>query len=381
MAISIKHQAQPVGRKKDESVLHTVSGLWKSSLQGFTRPIKPSELLFFTSQLSLMLEIETPLNVALKAIRDQTDNEVLKGVIEAVIGDIEDGRQLSDAMKKHPRVFSSVFTSMIRAGESGGFLKEILDRIVDIQEKNQALVTRLRSALTYPAVLCIVAMLVIVFIMLGVLPKFTAFFAGKEEVLPGITRFFMVVSVSLQSYWWAYAGSGIGLLLGLALYRESPQGRNAKDWLIINFPLVARLSNKIYTCQLFRTLGHLMESHVPLIESLEVTRGAINNLYFRHLIDKIIIHVQEGGKFAQPFAGYPYLLESVKQMVATGEEAGNLSKVMLRLTDFYDAEVDQELKIFASMIEPVALIIMGVVIGLIVSSVILPLFKLAHVVH
>ena len=124
-----------------------------------------------------------------------------------------------------------------------------------------------------------------------------------------------------------------------------------------------------------------MESHVPLLEALEVTRGTIGNRFFRNFIDKIMINVREGGRFAQPFADYPYTLDSVKQMVATGEEAGNLSKVMLRLAEFYDTEVDRELKTLAAMLEPITLIFMGTVVGVIVSSVILPLFKLARAVH
>ena len=153
------------------------------------------------------------------------------------------------------------------------------------------------------------------------------------------------------------------------------------DWLSINFPVVADLSNKIYISQFLRILGHLMESHVPLLEALEVTLGTVKNHYFRQLIHRVMAHVREGGKFAQPFADYSYVPETVKQMIRTGEEAGNLSKVMLRLAEHYDKEVEKGLKILSSMIEPIALIVMGAVIGLIVSSVILPLFRLAHVMH
>ena len=174
---------------------------------------------------------------------------------------------------------------------------------------------------------------------------------------------------------------GIALLISLLIFKDNKAGKKFIDWLIINLPLGSRLSTKLYTCQMLRTLGNMMDSHVPLLESLEVTRGNLNNRYFRRLIDTITAHVREGGKFSQPFASYPYALESVKQMIATGEEAGNLSKVMLRLSEFYDEEVEQELKTISSMIEPAALIVMGLVIGLIVSSVVLPLFRLAHVMN
>jgi type II secretory pathway component PulF len=344
----------------------------------FGRTAKPAEVIFFTSQLSLMLEVGTSLSVALKAIGEQTKNTAFKEVILAMHQDIEEGRQLSEAMKRHPGVFDQVFVSMIKAGETGGFLQKILDRLVEMQEKRQALFTQLRATMTYPVVLFVLSVLVVSFILVVVLPKFTGFFAGKEDLLPLTTRFLMTLSESMQQYWWAYLLSAIGLAVGLKVFKDSEPGRILIDWSSLNVPLIARLCNKIYTCQLLRTLGYLMESQVPLLEALEVNRPVIPNRHYRHFVDQIADHVQQGGRFAQPFAVNPHILDSVKQMVAAGEEAGNLPKVMLRLAEFYDTEVDRELKGLASMIEPMALIVMGAVIGLIVSSVILPMFKLSR---
>ena len=351
------------------------------ALPAFGRKVKPLEVRFFASQLSLMLEIGTPVDLALTSIGDQTQNKAFKDVIRTMVDDIKGGSQLSGAMKKHPQVFGNVFTSMIRAGETGGFLKPILDRLVEILEKRQALKTQLRASLTYPAVLCVVATLVVVFILVYVLPKFTGFFAGRESVLPITTKLLMAMSASLKGYWWGYIMASIGLAVGLRFAKKSAAGEAFIDRVVVSGPVVSRLSHKIYTCQLLRTLGSLMDSQVPILEALEVTRGSVGNRYFRQFLDKIMDHVREGGKFSTPFATYPYTLDSVKQMVATGEEAGNLPKVMLRLAEFYDAEVERELKNLASMIEPMALIVMGVVVGLIVSSVILPLFKLAHMTN
>jgi type II secretory pathway component PulF len=189
------------------------------------------------------------------------------------------------------------------------------------------------------------------------------------------------MSASLREYWWVYFLSATGLAICLKYFKDSEPGQALIDWLYVEAPLVGRLANKIYTCELLRTLGHLMESQVPLLEALEVTRTTIKNRYFRHFVDQIRDHVEQGGKFSKPFATYPYILPSVKQMVATGEEVGDLAQVMLRLARFYDLEVDRELRTFSAMIEPLALIVMGGVVGLIVSSVILPIFKLAHALH
>ena len=345
------------------------------------RKIKAKEIIFFTSQLSLMLEVGTPLTSSLTAIENQTKNPAFKEVIHAMGKDIEEGLQLSDAMRRHPQVFNHVFISMIKAGETGGFLQGILDRLAEMQEKRQALIAQLRSTLTYPAILCLVGLLVVIFVLVGVLPKFTTFFAGKESILPITTRFLMAMSHSLRGYWWLYLISFVGLIVALKLWKESEPGQALIDRFCVSAPMVARLYNKIYTCQLLRTLGHLMSSQVPLLEALEVTQATIRNRYFSRFITQIINHVEKGGRFAQPFTTYPYILDSVKQMVATGEEVGNLPTVMLRLAGFYDTEVDRELKNIASLIEPIALMLLGGVVGVIVASVILPLFKLAHAVH
>jgi type II secretory pathway component PulF len=345
------------------------------------RRIKTKEIILFTSQLSLMLEVGTPLTSSLTAIENQTENPAFKEVIQAMGRDIEEGLQLSDAMRRHPQVFNNVFISMIKAGETGGFLQKILDRLAEMQEKRQALIAQLRSTLTYPAILCLVGLLVVVFILVGVLPKFATFFAGKESILPITTRFLMAMSHSLRSYWWIYLISTVGLIVALKLWKESESGQALIDRFCVSAPMVARLYNKIYTCQLLRTLGHLMSSQVPLLEALEVTRATIRNRHFSRFITQIMDHVEKGGRFAQPFTTYPYIMDSVKQMVATGEEVGNLPTVMLRLAGFYDTEVDRELKNIASLIEPIALMLLGGVVGVIVASVILPLFRLAHAVH
>ncbi len=381
MAITVDQKAShiPVNPIKAKPKTRSKSSLAQYRL--FGKSIKPKEVIFFTSQLSLMLETGTPLKNALEAIRNQTKNTDFKEVIHSLNRDVEEGQQLSDAMKRHPQVFNSVYNSMIKAGETGGFLHEILNRMVEMQEKRQALLTQIRSALTYPMFLCILGFVVVVFVLVGVLPKFTAFFEGKEHILPFTTRFLMAASASLRQYWWIYLIGLVGCMIGLTLFKKSERGQMVIDWSFIRLPLLSRLSNKINTCSMLRTLGHLMESAVPILQALDVTRDTIKNRYFKNFIQRIKDHVQEGGKFAEPFSENPLILDSVKQMVATGEDVGNLPEVMLRLAKFYDDEVDRELKNFATMIEPMALVVMGAMVGVIVSSVVLPLFKLAHALH
>jgi type IV pilus assembly protein PilC len=353
----------------------------KSILERFNKQATPKEVMFFTSQLSLMLGIGTPLSVALGAVAHEIQNPAFKTVILQMQTKIEEGKQLSAAMQPHPKIFNQQTVSMIKAGETGGFLNKILDRVVEMQEKRQAIMTQLRSALTYPTVLLLFGVLVTVFILVGVLPKFTAFFEGKEEILPLTTRFLMATSNSMRHYWWVYILSVGGLIFLSMAFVKSRQGRRIVDKVFISGPVISNLANKIYTCEMLRTLSYLMESHVPLLEAMEVTRPTIWNQYYKRFVDRIRMTIDQGGRFAQSFATYPYIPETVKQMVAIGEEAGELPAVLTRLVRFYDMEIEQELKKFASMIEPVALIVMGGLVGVIVSSIILPLFKLSQALH
>lgn len=381
MAISISRIKTLPGKQSREGAANTVPATWNELIGRFRKPVSSGELIFFTSQLSLMMEVGTSLAVALRATAAQNNNPLFRTIIESMLRDVEEGHQLSDAMSRHPRVFNNVFISMVKAGESGGFLKKTLDGITAMQEKRKALVTQLRTTLTYPVILCIMAVAVVVFVLVGILPKFAVLFSGKESVLPLSTRFLMAASSFLQHYWWLLVAVLLAALIAFKTFLQSRHGKDLTDRLILTLPVVGPVSNKIYTSQLLRTLGNLMDSQVPLLPALKATQSTFSNRHFACFIEELQDHVEQGGRLSQPFAKDPYIMESVKQMVATGEEVGNLSRVMLRLADFYDTEVDRELKIVGSMIEPLALIIMGIVVGLIVSSVILPIFRIASAVH
>lgn len=341
------------------------------------RLVKPSEQVFFFSQLSLMIEIGTSLTEGLQALADQSRNPAFKEILLAMLKDLQEGRQLSDAMIRYPRVFNRVYVSLAKAGETGGFLKNSLESIVALIERRQALIAQLRATLTYPVVLCLMAMAVVIFVLVGILPKFMVLFDGKERLLPTSTRIMMALSASLRSYSWAYLiGIAASVFFGTAFFRGET-GQAMKDRFLVTTPLIAPMFNKILTCQLLRTLGSLMESRVPLIEALDITRTTFTNRHFVAFVDQIREHVREGGTLSRVFARNPYVMETVKQMVATGEEVGKLPKVMLRLAEFYDSEIQNDLKIIGSLVEPAALVVIGTIVGLLVSSVILPIFRIA----
>jgi len=380
MAISLNQKTAKIAVTSSDSTKDYIFGQLDSLINRIRKPVKTGELIFFSSQLSLMLEIGTSLAASLRAIRDQTKNPKFKSIIQAIYQDIEEGRQFSESLSRHANVFDSTYISMIRAGETGGFLKKVLDGIVEMQEKRQELMSQLKSTMTYPFILGAMSLAVVVFVLAGILPKFTSLFEGKESLLPITTLFLMAASESLTSYWWLYIIGSFFLIVGCVVWMNTLFGKRIVDRIMLRGPIISKIANKIYTAQLLRTLGQLMESQVPLLQALDVTRSTFSNQFYQEFIDGLREHVQQGGRFSQPFSDSPYILESVKQMVDTGEEVGNLSMVMLRLAEFYDLEIDRELKSISAMIEPVALIVMGTIVGIIVSAVILPIFKISNAV-
>lgn len=342
--------------------------------------VSAKDLSYFTSQLSLMLEVGTALTNAVSTLERQTANPILRAVLRELAEDMEGGQSLSASLSRHPTVFDGVFVSMVRAGETGGYLHDALDRVVEMREKREALLAQVRAALTYPIVLAVMSGFVVIFIVTGVLPKFMPMFAGKESILPVSTRMLMAMSQSIRSYWWVWILSLAGLGAGATAALRSPPGQWLRDKLALTLPVVGPLTNKVLTGQLLRTLGHLLESHVALLDALQVTRMTLKNRFYRRLVERVDEVVQGGGRLAQAFQGFAYMPPTVHQMIATGEESGNLYPVMLRLARHYDQEIEQELKRVAALIEPLALIILGAIVGVIVASVILPLFKMAHAI-
>jgi len=342
--------------------------------------VRSKDMIYFVSQLSLMLEVGTSLTDAISALEQQTENLTLKAILRDMGLDMQGGCAFSVTLAKHPAIFDGVFVSMVRAGEAGGYLKGALERIVEMREKREALFAQVRTALAYPIILTVVSTFVIIFIVTGVLPKFMPLFAGKESILPASTRFLMAMSRSLQGYWWAWLLGIGGITAGAVVGLRSPPGHWLRDRLSITLPIIGPLTNKVLTGQLLRTLGHLLESHVALLDALDVTRLTLPNQFYRNLIDRVTQTVKSGGRLSQAFLGFTHMPPSIRQMIATGEESGNLYKVMLRLAQHYDLEIEQQLKRVASLIEPLALIILGAIVGTIVASVILPLFKLAHTI-
>lgn len=347
----------------------------------FQRKITGRDRIFFTSQLALMQEIGSPLNTSLSAIARQTRNPAFQTIISNLTAVVEEGKMFSEALKRYPRIFSPEYISLVHAGEKSGHLQEMLERAVELEERRVAFVTALKGAMTYPLVLCVVTTGVVVFMLAYVFPRFTTLFQGVEEILPPTTRFLMALSVFMRRNWYLLVlFSGVAGL-GISWFLKTRSGRGFVDRMKITVPFLSGVYIRIYLAQMMRTLGSLIGSNVPLLDSLKIVRGSTKNLFFIGFMDRIIENVESGKGFAPAFFETSYVPETVSQMVRTGEESRKLDRVLLRLSDYYEGEIKGQVQRFTTVIEPVLLILMGIVVGVIVISLILPIFKLARVVH
>ncbi len=348
---------------------------------GFRQSVKPKEMIFFLSQLAMMLEVGIPLSQSLETISKQVTNPVFFRTISAMKTKIDEGQQLSVAMGRHPKVFKAVFVNMVRSGESGGFLMDVIGTIIKIQEKQQTIRTEIRTAIIYPALLLSMALVVTVFILVLVVPKFARIFENNLDLLPLTTQWMMGLSSMMISHWWAFLLLGLVAATVLRLYLSSDRGALFLDWILINTPVLSNVTSKLYTGLFFQTMGSVLKSRVPLVEALDIAGATISNRYYSRFVKTIQTQVEGGGNFAQGFASNPYVQDSIKQMIHVGETVGKLPAVMLRLADFYESEIEHDLKRFTSLIEPAALVLMGGVVWVIVSSIILPMFKIASTVR
>ncbi|MDA3788987.1 MAG: type II secretion system F family protein [Desulfobacula sp.] len=343
--------------------------------------VKPKEIIFFLTQLSMMLEVGISVSKSIETIAHQTSHAGFRSVLFTMKDTIEGGQQLSDAMEAHPRIFKPVYVNIIRSGESGGYLIRVLASVIEIQEKNQGVFNQVKTALIYPLVLCALALVVTIFVLVGILPKFMVFFENKMELLPFSTRAMMALSRGLHDYWWACILGGLGLFFALRTYALSSKGRSHRDWLLIHIPLVSKVSNNIYTGLFLRILGNMLDSGVSLKQALSIAAKSMSNQYYRLFVEKIQENIEQGQKFSLGFSANQHIQDSVKQVISVGEEVGKLPLVMGRLARFYEGEIEQDFKRLTSLIEPLALVFMGGAVWIIVSAVILPMFRLAGAIN
>ncbi|WP_165390894.1 type II secretion system F family protein [Pseudoduganella lutea] len=334
------------------------------------------ERVLFTERLALLLETGVPLHAALQSLLQQTDHPQLRLMIGTISDDILAGERFSAALAKHP-LFPVTYVNLVAASEAGGFMGEVLAQLVEMDENEERLRATLVSALSYPLFLMAFSGAVVLFILVSVFPKFSALFASIHDQLPWTTRVLLAVSNTLTQHG-ALVAAAVALLGGGGwLLARRPDVREKLDSLKLRAPLLKDIFAKIYMTRLLRVMGISLERGVTILATLEACRAVVTNADVQRFILDLETDVTEGKGIASGFNNSPFVPVAVRQMIATGEATGTLGRVMGRIADSYDRELTRQLARLSKLAEPVMLLVMGVMVGTIVSSLILPIFKLS----
>lgn len=343
--------------------------------------VKLNHLVVFSRQFATMVNAGINILKCLDILEHQTKDPTLKGVIGEVRKDVVGGSSLTDAMAKHPNVFSKLFVSMVRAAEAGGILDQILDRLATFLEKEQEIVGRIKGAMIYPVCVLVFAVLIVIAMFIFVLPTFKDIFDGSGAQLPLITRMLFWVSDAVRNFWFLIPALPLGLYFGLKFYYKTDQGRWNIDSLKLRMPVIGELVQKMAISRFSRTLGTLVNSGVPVLRALEIVAETAGNVVISRAVEESRSSVREGQRISAPLAASGMFPQMVTQMIDIGEETGRMSEMLIKIAQFYDQEVEVAVKALTSLIEPALIIFLGGIVGFIVGSIMVPMFGLIDVIQ
>lgn len=346
-----------------------------------TGRVKSRDLVVFTRQLSTMVSAGVPLNRSLATLQNQTENKYFNQIIGTVAKDIEGGMPLADAFNKHPNAFNDIYVNMVRAGEAGGILDEILKRLASQVEKDAAIRKKIKGAMAYPTVILTITVLAFFGIMFFIIPKIAKILTdlgGPNAKLPVYTQVLLNISGFMRSHAIIiFPALGIGIFL-LRRYIKTPKGKYQFHLLLLKTPILKTIITKIALARFARTFASLMSAGVAVLDALEVTGGAIGNKVIEAELKEAAKEVKNGKQLSEPLSRSKYFPSIVSQMLAIGEETGEIDVILLKVADFYEEEVDVVIDGISALIEPVMIIILGSIVGLIAASVMGPIASLSN---
>jgi type IV pilus assembly protein PilC len=344
----------------------------------FLQPrVTSKDLVVFTRQFSTMIDAGLPLVQGLNMLTEQSQNRTFKRILSQVTRDVEGGSTLADALAKHPKVFDSLYVNLVAAGEVGGILDTILQRLAAYIEKNQKLKAQIKGALTYPAVVVAIAVIVIAVIMIFVIPVFQDMFSSFGKALPAPTQLVVNMSDFTKSniHWIILAI--IILAFAFKRYRATPSGRRRVDSAMLRMPIIGELIRKVAVARFTRTLGTMVKSGVPILDALEITARTAGNVIVEEVVMDARSSIAEGQTIAEPLSESIIFPGMVTQMISVGESTGALDAMLEKIADFYDDEVDATVAAMTSMLEPLLMLFLGGSIGGLVIAMYLPIFQMA----
>ena len=352
-------------------------------LEGFfDKKIGLKDMVVFSRQFSAMIEAGIAILRVLTVLIQQTENPKLKAILQEIKRDIEQGVPLSESMQKFPEAFDSLYVSMVKAGELGGVLDVVLNRVAGFLESRSKLSNKVRTALTYPASLLVISLLVVWFMLTFILPKFSAIFTSTGGELPAFTQFLINISNVLRSPFILVIIAFIWFAVNYARsYYRSEEGRLKIDTFSLKIPIFGPILKKVAIARFSRTFGTLIESGVPITTALDVTRTSINNALLESVLIKVKKDIEEGSPISNQLQKSEVFPPMVTQMVAIGEEAGELENMLNKIADFYDDEVDSSVESLTALMEPVFIVVIGAIVGAIVVAMYLPIFNVINQIN
>jgi type IV pilus assembly protein PilC len=344
----------------------------------FGTGIKTREVVIFTRQFATMINSGLPLVQSLTILAEQTENKAFAKIITQVLNDIQAGQTLADSMKKHPKVFTELYTNMVAAGEAGGILDVILMRLALFLEKNDALVRKIKGAMTYPAVMLFVVIIATTILLWKVVPVFATIFSSSGLELPAPTRVVLAVSEFLQAYIFYLVVAMAGIVYAIRRYYKTDNGQLVIDRFLLRMPVLGGLLRKSAVSRFTRTLGTLISSGVSILEGLQITARTSGNRVIHDAVMQSRASIAGGATISEPLKSSGVFPPMVVQMINVGEQTGGLDDMLSKIADFYDDEVDAAVTALTSVLEPIMIVVMGVVIGGMVVAMYLPMFDMIN---
>lgn len=367
---------------KDQDIKQTSQGKFdikefsERMLSGIRKNSAKKEVGLFSRQLSTLLKAGMPLMVAINDIIEQIDNKIFKNVIIDIKEKIEGGSSFSNTLSQHTELFSEMYISMIRVGENLGSLDEVIARLADMEEKKTFLKNKIRAALWYPIFMLTFSTMIVVFLMVNIIPTISEVFVDQNRELPIPTKIVMGISNFLTHFWILIPITLVILFYVYKRYSSTDEGRRKIDEIMMKLPLVSRLYNKIIVYRFTLNLGVLLSNKVDLLKSFEIVKKIVNNVIVEEKIDLALKSIQEGASIAQSLKKYEFLPKLVIGMISAGEVSDKVDEMLLNIGNVYENEIDMVVTSLTGMIEPLIIIIMGIVIGVIVLSVMMPIMEM-----
>lgn len=341
--------------------------------------IKREELIYFTMQLSVMVDTGVPLSEALQALADQSFSEAFSGVLKSIVNDVTGGKDFSSVLEGYPKIFPKYYASLVRASELSGTMGPMLRKLADYLVSQRETTKKVKGALIYPGFMFIMSIGVTIFLLTGILPKFTAIFATRKAALPMPTQVLIGVSYSLMHFWYLWIFGALALVVGGAMFFRTKSGRRAGAYLQLNVPIFGGMFHKLYLSRSLSTMGTMITSGVPLLDSLAIVKEVAGNCYYQEMWEEVRNKVQNGTQLSEPLLKSNLVPKSVAQMIHSGEKTGELPNVLTRISAYMEEDLKTAIKTATQFIEPVMIGMMGFLIGGVAIAMLMPILTISKV--